>query len=83
MLDFHAKNQLTKIEIESFSPNVSLLIETFVKDSYREAPFQQSRRKIFTNNFLENLDHQDFDAKIKNKSFTSKPPLQEWNFQMR
>ena len=33
--------------------------------SYGETPFRQSRRKSLMNKFLEILDYQDFDGKIK------------------
>ena len=41
--------------------------------SYGETPFRLSRRIIFSNNFLEFLDKQDFDAKINFNSFLIKP----------
>ena len=58
---------------ESFSLTAKLIILTLmmqIKTVVTEKHLFGDRGSFFSNNFLEKLDYQDFDAKIKIKTFS-------------
>ena len=77
---------MSEISTEFFSLSVRLLIVILkkeIKNVVTERVIRSSKPIIFSNNSLEILDYQDFDAKIKIHGFLIQSSKKEWGFQWR